>query len=150
MTTTTRRITLLALVLILALSVFAFASCDSLLPENTDVIFELNNNGTGYWVTKEGNFVAEELTIPATHEGLPVVGVKANAFKNNKTIKLPIAIVTIKQIKPKKICSPLQPFINFPLKSKFYKVVILLIIILQQYSFCNNYFCTRVPNLNNF
>lgn len=87
MTTTTKRITLLALVLILALSVFAFASCDSLLPENTDVIFELNDNGTGYWVTKEGNFVAEELTIPATHQGVPVVGVKANGFKNNKTIK---------------------------------------------------------------
>ncbi|MBQ2711161.1 MAG: InlB B-repeat-containing protein [Clostridia bacterium] len=87
MTTTTKRITLLVLVLILALSVFAFASCDSLLPENTDVIFELNDNGTGYWVTKEGNFVAEELTIPATHQGVPVVGVKANAFKNNKTIK---------------------------------------------------------------
>lgn len=87
MTTKTKRITLLALVLILALSVFAFASCDSLLPENTDVIFELNDNGTGYWVTKEGNFVAEELTIPATHQGVPVVGVKANAFKNNKTIK---------------------------------------------------------------
>lgn len=49
--------------------------------------YELNEDGTGYVLKGLGEFTGTILSIPATHEGLPVVGIKSEAFKGNSTIK---------------------------------------------------------------
>ncbi len=83
MNSTTKRVSLWILALVMALSVFVFTACQ----QTTEPVFVLNDDGTGYWLKKSGSFVAEQLTIPATYQGLPVLGVKDSAFKNCKNLK---------------------------------------------------------------
>lgn len=86
----------LTVILALILGCFCLIGCDECSetpppkPANDEIIYELNAQGTGYVVTgrKTGYYTLVE--IPATHEGLPVVAIKANAFKGANIIRVVI------------------------------------------------------------
>ena len=86
---------LLALTTVLSLA-FTLTSCgDSAGEENEDenndaflkyFDFELTEDKTAYVVTGYGVQFEKQITIPSTHENLPVIGIAKHAFKNNTTI----------------------------------------------------------------
>ena len=83
--TKTKRILAVAMMLALTLVVISLVGCGE---KTTEVIYELADDGSGYLVNTEGTFVATSVTIPAEHEGLPVVGIKEKAFKSCKNLEL--------------------------------------------------------------
>ncbi len=110
MKNTKTRLTAILLALLLTLSAFVFASCDEdekpddgavddgTSEDNNDteagdssnndassngLIFELNEDGTGYMVFAAEDFEGESIVIPSEHEGLPVIDFY---FKNCSTL----------------------------------------------------------------
>lgn len=49
-------------------------------PASERLLYSLNADGTGYFVTGIGSCTDTHVVIPATHNGLPVVGIGTNAF----------------------------------------------------------------------
>ncbi|MBQ8689404.1 MAG: InlB B-repeat-containing protein [Clostridia bacterium] len=80
----TKRITVLTMVLITVLLSLALSGCAE---DTTELVYELSDDGTGYLVNTEGNFIGTEVTIPATHEGLPVLGIAYKAFKKCENLE---------------------------------------------------------------
>lgn len=72
--------------------------CGMVDPEFGLLDFKLNDNAAGYTVIGIGNVISANITVPATHNGLPVVGIGDAAFKNNqniRTITLPDGLIEI-------------------------------------------------------
>lgn len=60
--------------------------------------FQLNGDSSGYTVIGIGSIGTADITVPATHNGLPVMGIGDAAFKNNqniRTVTLPGGIIEI-------------------------------------------------------
>ena len=83
---TTKRILVLTLALVLALSCVALSACDTR-EEVFEWSFDLNTNQDAYVATCYGKYMGEEVVIPAMHEGLPVEGVYLSAFKDAPNLK---------------------------------------------------------------
>ncbi|MBO4823633.1 MAG: leucine-rich repeat protein [Clostridia bacterium] len=91
---------ILSLLIIVLLPVFLFTACG-----NTDssksserLSFELSSDMQTYSVTGIGDCVDKNIIFPATHNKLPVVKIKENAFKNNtgiESISIPDSISII-------------------------------------------------------
>jgi hypothetical protein len=61
--------------------------------------FELHSNGKGYVVTGIGSYTDENLVIPETYNGKPVVQIGPAAFENNTRIKTVIVSNTVTSIR---------------------------------------------------
>ncbi|MBR2966789.1 MAG: InlB B-repeat-containing protein [Clostridia bacterium] len=83
---TTKRILVLTLALVLALSCVALSACDTR-EEVFEWTFDLNTNQDAYVANCYGKYMGEEVIIPAMHEGLPVEGVYFSAFKGAPNLK---------------------------------------------------------------
>lgn len=66
----------------------------------TDYVFVLDESGEGYVLTGIGPaFPGGDVTIPAEHEGLPVIAIGDNAFANDRTSLVTLTIPsTVKRI----------------------------------------------------
>ena len=62
-----------------------------------EIAFALNEAGDGYVVTGIGTFTGTELVIPSTYEGLPVVEIAQEAFKDCTQLTSVIFPATIEQ-----------------------------------------------------
>lgn len=85
LSTSAKRMIVLAMMLLIALSVLGLSGCS--LESTEEILYELNADGTGYLVTVEGKFIGTQLTICSEYEGLPVLGVEAKAFKKCKNLE---------------------------------------------------------------
>ncbi len=81
--TISKRAVALVMMLVLLLSVLSLSGCK----ETTELLYELNDDGSGYFVDVDGKYVGTELIIPAEYEGLPVLGIKEGAFKKCKNLE---------------------------------------------------------------
>ncbi len=87
-----------ALLLIQMIYVFIFELVtDMIEAADSNLYYELTHDESGYYVSDAGANVDKNLTIPATHEGLPVIGIDVSAFKEShiESIAFPDSIVTI-------------------------------------------------------
>ncbi len=79
-----KNLSTLLLIFVLSLTMLCLSACAE---ETTDIIYELDGDGSGYWVTQGGRYVAETLEIPSEYEGLPILGIKDGAFKKSNELK---------------------------------------------------------------
>lgn len=82
--------TLKILTLASALTFSTLTSCNEKTPEitaNSDAFFSLNEEKTGFTLTKCPTHDLETYEVPSTYQGLPVIGIKKTAFNGMKKLK---------------------------------------------------------------